>query len=91
MLWIVQEKVQFRAGEMQLIHEKSVKLHHPDMKVKKKLKKDGPETLRRQVIHVAESWFMSESVISCWKVHFHVISRECTKPDMNMHFGDMKL
>ena len=61
------------------------------MKVKKKLKKDGPESLRRKVIHVAESWFMSESVISCRKVHFHVISRGCTKPDMNMHFGDMKL
>ena len=61
------------------------------MKVKKKLKKDGPESLRRKVTHVAESWFMSESVISCRKVHFHVKSRECTKPDMNMHFGDMKL
>jgi len=34
---------------------------------------------------------MSETVISCRKVHFHVISRGCTKPDMNMIFGDMKL
>ena len=44
-----------------------------------------------KVIHVAESCFMSESVISCRKVQFHVGSSESTKPDMKMHYGDMKL
>jgi len=44
-----------------------------------------------KVIHVGESGFMSEHVISCRKVQFHVGCSESTKPDMKMHYGDMKL
>ena len=50
-----------------------------------------PRIAPEKVIHVAESCFMSESVISCQKVQFHVRSGESTKPDMKMHYGDMKL
>ena len=91
MIWIVQKKVQFRAGEMQLIREKSVKLHLPDMKVKKKLKKDWPESLRRKSFMSPKVDSCRKDMNSCRKVQFHVGSSESTKPDMKMHYGDMKL
>ena len=85
------KKVQKRVGEKQSIREKSVKLHLPDMKKVKKKFFLADRIAPEKVIHVGESGFMSEHVISCWKVQFHVRCSESTKPDMKMHYGDMKL
>ena len=65
MIWFVRKKVLNRVGEKQSIREKSVKLHLPDMKVKKKFKKEWPESLRKKS-------FMSPKVDSCRNMWFHV-------------------
>jgi len=91
MIWIVRKKVQKRVGEKQSIREKSVKLHLPDMKKVKKKFFLADRIAPEKVIHVGESGFMSEHVISCRNVQFHVGWSESTKPDMKMHYGDMKL
>ena len=62
---LCEKKCKFVPGRSSQFAKKSVKLHLPDMKVKKKLKKDCPESLRRKS-------FMSPKVVSCRKVWFHV-------------------
>jgi len=44
-----------------------------------------------KLFHVGENYFMSEHVISCRDMWFHVGCRENTTLDMKLHFGDMKL
>ena len=83
--------MQNRVGEKQSIREKKCEIAPPRHESLKKVKKRVARIAPEKVIHVAESCFMLERVISCRKVQFHVRSSESTKPDMKMHYGDMKL
>jgi len=88
----VQKKVQFRAGEMLLIHEKKCKIAPPRHESKKKkLKKACPESLWRKSFMSPKVDSCRKDMNSCRKLQFHVGLGESTKPDMNMHCGDMKL
>ena len=62
---LCEKKCKNVSGRSSQFAKKSVKLHLPDMKVKKKLKKEWPESLRKKS-------FMSGKVVSCRNMWFHV-------------------
>jgi len=62
-----------------------------DMKVKKKLKKSGPESLPRNVTHDAESWFMTDTCNFMMKgaISWHKVLIHNTRHDIEFWWHEI--